>query len=62
MPAPCKPPQFGVLGVDAEGIAAAAWFELDGGTWHINAAGVALRWQGHRLGDKLMEHVLSRII
>lgn len=62
MPAPSKPPQFGVLGVDGEGIAAAAWFELDGGVWHVNAAGVALRWQGKRLGDQLMERVLSRII
>lgn len=62
MPAPCRPPNFGVIGVDDEGMAAAAWFQIDGGVWHINAAGVALRWQGHRLGDQLMERVLSRII
>lgn len=62
MPVPCKPPRFGVLGIDNQGIAAAAWFELDGGVWHINAAGVALRWQGHRLGDQLIERVFDRII
>jgi GNAT superfamily N-acetyltransferase len=62
MPVPCRPPDFGVIGVDDRGIAAAAWFQIDGGVWHINAVGVALRWQSRRLGDKLMERVLSRII
>jgi hypothetical protein len=64
MPMPCKPPQYGVLALDSEGIAAAAWFEFDTDLWWINVMAVALRWRrsAQHLGDDLMEHVFDRII
>lgn len=62
MRVPMRPPNFAVLARDSEGIVAAAWFEQDGEDAWIKAIGVSVRWRGQRVGDELVQRVLSRMI